>query len=214
MASIRFEELHNYPVSEVVQRLKDTLVEKKREYGDQLSNFQERWSGNELQFSFSAQGFDISGRVVAHDTRVVVEAETGWLAQGKVSEMLRGLVHEALKRKPVNSTTSRTFKQSSSVTPQQPKVPRPSSPSPSTPSPKKPTDNNKDLEALGVVWETAVQPPRKLTQPEIGILNTEANQFFETEMDDVEDDPCLLFFSPFQVIEEIWNEFFGDEDDE
>lgn len=66
---------HKFSKSQAVQRIKDALNEARPKFQGQVEIHEEKWDGDTLTFSFTAQGQTISGTLVAEDTRYVVNAK-------------------------------------------------------------------------------------------------------------------------------------------
>jgi len=61
---------HNLPQEEALRRIKNLLSETKRDHGDKIQNLVETWNGNEGNFSFKAQGYDISGTLTVNPSSI------------------------------------------------------------------------------------------------------------------------------------------------
>jgi hypothetical protein len=54
---------HNLTQDEATERIKKLLAEIKRKHGDRISDLKENWEGNVGDFSFTSQGFSVSGNL-------------------------------------------------------------------------------------------------------------------------------------------------------
>ena len=70
MANLDVEIPHNLTQEEAIERIKKLLGEIKRKHGDRISDLKENWEGNVGDFSFTAQGFDISGNLEVDSSTV------------------------------------------------------------------------------------------------------------------------------------------------
>jgi hypothetical protein len=61
---------HNLRQQEAIERVKKLLTEIKRKHGDRISDLKENWEGNVGEFSFTAQGFNVSGNLEVNSTNV------------------------------------------------------------------------------------------------------------------------------------------------
>jgi len=61
---------HNLTQDEAIERIKKLLGEMKRKHGDRISDLQENWEGNVGDFSFTAQGFHVSGNLEVNSSSV------------------------------------------------------------------------------------------------------------------------------------------------
>ena len=61
MANLEMTIPHSLSQDEAIKRIKNQFTEMKKNHGDKIKNLKEDWNGNVGNFSFSFQGFDISG---------------------------------------------------------------------------------------------------------------------------------------------------------
>ena len=66
---------HNLSQEEALNRVKNMFTQMKNEHGDKISNLKEQWNGNEGNFSFTAQGFDIAGTLTVNPSNVELKGE-------------------------------------------------------------------------------------------------------------------------------------------
>jgi len=63
MSSLHLTISHHLSQGEALKRVKKLLTQTKKEHSDKIGNLKESWKGNVGTFSFSAQGFTISGTI-------------------------------------------------------------------------------------------------------------------------------------------------------
>ena len=63
---------HNLTRDEATERIKKLLAEIKRKHRDRISDLKENWKGNIGDFSFTAQGFKVSGNVEVNSSKVQI----------------------------------------------------------------------------------------------------------------------------------------------
>ena len=61
---------HSLTEDEATERIKKLLVEVKRKYGSTISDLKENWKGNTGEFSFTSQGFNVSGTLEVNSSKV------------------------------------------------------------------------------------------------------------------------------------------------
>jgi hypothetical protein len=92
MPSLKLEFPHNLGQQEAIDRLKTLLTKVKNKYQDQVSDLQESWTDNTLNFGFSTYGFKISGDVVVEPNGVKLDGQIPFAAmmfKGKIESALR-----------------------------------------------------------------------------------------------------------------------------
>jgi putative polyhydroxyalkanoic acid system protein len=85
---------HNLPQQEALQRIKKLLSETKRDHGDKIQDLKETWNGNEGNFSFKAQGFDISGTLSVEASSVELKAKIPFAVS-----LFKGQITKAINEK-------------------------------------------------------------------------------------------------------------------
>jgi hypothetical protein len=70
---------HQLSRAEVKRRIQEQTVAVRQQYGAMLANLQESWTGDTMQFSLSAMGQPISGRLTVDDQAVHVTVALPWL---------------------------------------------------------------------------------------------------------------------------------------
>jgi hypothetical protein len=75
MANLEMTIPHSLPEEEAVKRIKNQFTEMKKNHGDKIKNLKEDWNGNVGNFSFSFQGFDISGTLTIDHSSVELDGK-------------------------------------------------------------------------------------------------------------------------------------------
>ena len=70
MPSIKFSVAHQLSVEEASRRLKNTISDLKKQFGDRIQNLKESWTDNEGRYSFESMGFRVSGGMVVREKAV------------------------------------------------------------------------------------------------------------------------------------------------
>jgi hypothetical protein len=91
---------HTIARDDAVERLRAHFEESKKEVANQVSNVSENWdeAGN-LDFSFSAMGFSISGRMETEDSQVKVNGELPFAAlpfRGALENQIASRIRDAI----------------------------------------------------------------------------------------------------------------------
>jgi hypothetical protein len=92
MPSLKLEFPHNLGQQEAIDRLKTLLTKVKNKYQDQVTDLQESWTDNTLNFGFSTYGFKINGNVVVEPNEVKLDGQIPFAAmifKGKIESALR-----------------------------------------------------------------------------------------------------------------------------
>jgi hypothetical protein len=103
---MHIEEQHQLGQAEAISRIDsflDALMERQPPGGVTIRNPQKSWSGNTMEFSFTAAkglfGTSISGRMQVEDDRVVVDSELPALVRSFVGEdRIRDVISRELGR--------------------------------------------------------------------------------------------------------------------
>ena len=66
---------HNLTQAEAIERVKKLLGEIKRKHGDRISDLEEKWEGNVGEFSFTSQGFNVSGNLEVNSSDVKLKGK-------------------------------------------------------------------------------------------------------------------------------------------
>ncbi len=75
MAKLDIEIPHQLPRQEALDRIQGMLRKLQEEQKDTIRNVSEKWEGNEGEFSFSAKGFDLSGKIRVEENAVSINGE-------------------------------------------------------------------------------------------------------------------------------------------
>ncbi len=75
MAKLDIEIPHQLPRQEALDRIQGMLRKLQEEQKDTIRNVSEKWEGNEGEFSFSAKGFDLSGKIRVEENSVSINGE-------------------------------------------------------------------------------------------------------------------------------------------
>ncbi len=88
---------HGLTKQDAIQRLDAFLARMPQEYSGQLTEVEQAWHDDTLEFSFSARGMKLSGNMTVTDTAVTVEMGLPLLARMFEGELQRRL-NEGLDR--------------------------------------------------------------------------------------------------------------------
>ena len=75
MPSLNLEVSHALDQEEATRRLKDRFGEIKEKHAGQVSDLEERWNGNTLEFSFKTFGIQIKGTAVSGPSEVKIQTQ-------------------------------------------------------------------------------------------------------------------------------------------
>jgi hypothetical protein len=75
MPHITMEAPHQLGQVEAMKRLKDKFDSARAQYGSQVRNLDEQWVDQTLDFSFTAMGMGVSGKVKVEDRSVRLDAD-------------------------------------------------------------------------------------------------------------------------------------------
>ena len=99
MAKLEIDIPHNLSAQEALKRIQGLLQQLQREQVGTVTDVSEVWDGNEGQFSFSAKGFDLSGKIKVEENRVNINGQLPFALsffKGKISELIREKAGELL----------------------------------------------------------------------------------------------------------------------
>jgi len=91
MANLSMTVPHELPQEEALNRIKGLLKELQTEHADTISNVKEEWQGDKGRFSFSAKGFDLSGKIQVSPAAVDIDADLPFavsLFSGKIKSLV------------------------------------------------------------------------------------------------------------------------------
>lgn len=97
MAAIDFSVTHSLSEAEALKRIKNLIKETKKEHGDLISDLKEKWEGNLGTFSFSAQGYSVSGTILVAGPEVTLAGEIPWALSFLKGTIKRTLADRAKK---------------------------------------------------------------------------------------------------------------------
>jgi hypothetical protein len=75
MAKLDINIPHQLSRQEALERIQGMLRKLQAEQKDTIRDVSEKWDGNEGEFSFSAKGFDLSGRIRVEDNLVNIKGQ-------------------------------------------------------------------------------------------------------------------------------------------
>ena len=99
MPSLKLTVPHQLGQEEAAGRLKGFLAKVKQRYQNQVSDLQENWVDNALDFSFKTYGFQIKGRMVVDPADVKFEGQIPFAAmmfKGKIEQTIRDEMNRLL----------------------------------------------------------------------------------------------------------------------
>lgn len=83
---------HTLGQEQAQQRLRAFLPRVREHYGSQVSNLQESWDDNQLNFRFTTFGIDIRGHLLVHEADVQFNGDLPFAAmmfKGKIESSIR-----------------------------------------------------------------------------------------------------------------------------
>jgi hypothetical protein len=101
MPSLKMTVPHQLGQEEAVTRLKGFLDRVKQRYQNQVSDLEETWLENVLDFAFKTYGFHIKGRMVVEPEDVKFDGQIPFAAmmfKGKIEQTIRDEMNRVLKR--------------------------------------------------------------------------------------------------------------------
>lgn len=99
MPSLKMTVPHQLGQEEAATRLKGFLAKVKERYQNQVSDLQETWTDNKLDFAFKTYGFNIKGSMVVEAADVLFEGQIPFAAmmfKGKIEQGLRDEITRVL----------------------------------------------------------------------------------------------------------------------
>jgi Putative polyhydroxyalkanoic acid system protein (PHA_gran_rgn) len=91
MANLEVSIPHNLTQDEAVSRIKNLLTETRNTHNDKISDLREDWNGYVGDFSFTAQGFDISGILTVTPSSVELKGKIPFalsLFKGQIAKII------------------------------------------------------------------------------------------------------------------------------
>ncbi len=99
MPSFKAEVSHQLGQAAATERLKGFADKIRERYKDQVSNMQESWGDNSLEFSFKTLGLSIKGKINIEDTVVKLNGTLPFAAlpfRGKIENSIKDELAKAL----------------------------------------------------------------------------------------------------------------------
>jgi putative polyhydroxyalkanoate system protein len=99
MPSLSISTPHALTQEEATARLKSLFDKVKERHGDKVSNLEEKWDGNKLDFSFSTYGFNIKGDMIVESDQVKINGNLPFAAmmiKGQIEQGVRTELEKAL----------------------------------------------------------------------------------------------------------------------
>lgn len=94
MARLDIEIPHSLPRKEALTRIQGLLQKLQHEQKDTIKNVSEQWNDNEGDFSFSAKGFDLSGKIKVEEDRVKIDGQLPFALS-----FFKGMISQVIKEK-------------------------------------------------------------------------------------------------------------------
>ena len=99
MPSFNTEVAHAIGKEQATERLKGLLGEVRNKYKDQVSDLQEEWQGDTLNYSFKTYGFTIKGDLKVNEDVIVMNGSLPIAAlafRGKIEQSIRSELEKRL----------------------------------------------------------------------------------------------------------------------
>jgi len=99
MPSVQLTIPHQLGQEEALTRLKGFLGKVKHRYQTQVSDLQETWTDNTVQFGFKTYGFTVSGQMAVEPADVRFDAKiplAAMMFKGKIEQTLRDEINRVL----------------------------------------------------------------------------------------------------------------------
>lgn len=90
---------HELEQEEAIDRIKGLVAQLKKEYGDQVSQVEETWSGNRCEFSLKIRRFNLSGFIEVGDSSAEIRGTLPFAArlfEGPAKELIAKQARELL----------------------------------------------------------------------------------------------------------------------
>ena len=94
MAKLDIEIPHSLPRNEALTRIQGLLQQLQHEQKDTIKNVSEQWNDNEGDFSFSAKGFDLSGKIKVEEDKVKIDGQLPFALS-----FFKGMISQVIKEK-------------------------------------------------------------------------------------------------------------------
>jgi hypothetical protein len=99
MPSLTISVPHSLSAEEATTRLKNFFAKLKERHADKMSNLEESWDGNRLDYAFSTFGFNIKGDMNVDPSEVRVNGSLPFAAmmfKGKIEQSVREELEKVL----------------------------------------------------------------------------------------------------------------------
>ncbi len=99
MPSLKVTVPHPLGQDEAIHRLKGFLEKVKQRYQNQVSDLEESWTSNALDFAFKTYGFHVKGRMIVDPADVKFEGQIPFAAmmfKGKIEQTIRDEINRVL----------------------------------------------------------------------------------------------------------------------
>lgn len=99
MPSLSIKVPHTLTAEEATARLKSFFEKLKERHADKMSNLEESWDGNRLDYAFSTFGFNIKGDMNVEPNEVCVNGSLPFAAmmfKGKIEQSVRDELEKVL----------------------------------------------------------------------------------------------------------------------
>jgi putative polyhydroxyalkanoate system protein len=93
---------HSLSADEALTRIKGLLQKLQNEQKDTVRDVSEHWEGNRGEFSFSAKGFNLSGKIRVEDNAVNINSDLPFTLsffKGAIADVIRKQAGELLQPK-------------------------------------------------------------------------------------------------------------------
>ena len=99
MPSIQVTVHHKLTEHEAMSRIKNLITKLKLDNENKITNVEEEWHARSSKFSFTIQGFNLSGTVNLHPGTIEIHGKVPLaltLFRGKIKEVIKDKAHELL----------------------------------------------------------------------------------------------------------------------
>jgi hypothetical protein len=93
---------HELPAEEALSRIQGLLQKLQHEQKDTIRDVAERWEGKRGEFSFSAKGFNLSGKIRVEDNAVNINSDLPFALsffKSKIADVIKEKASELLHAK-------------------------------------------------------------------------------------------------------------------
>jgi hypothetical protein len=99
MPTVTITTPHSLGAEEATTRLKSFFAKLKERHADKVSNLEEAWNDNKLDYSFSTYGFNVKGDIAIEPDQVKVNGNLPFAAmmfKGKIEQTVRDELEKLL----------------------------------------------------------------------------------------------------------------------